>query len=168
MELKMDFRNLIPWNRDRNVPVARQRDDDHPVLALHREMNRLFDDFFRSFDLPARFGSSFGSSFGWPNIELSESDKEIKVVAELPGLEQKDVDVSLDKDVLTIRGEKKASSTGAVYSERWQGSFQRSVQLSPDADPDKVTADFRNGVLTVTVAKRPDAQSRVRRIPVNG
>ena len=164
----MDFRNLIPWNRDRNAPAVRQREDDHPVFALHREMNRLFDDFFRSFDLPARFGSSFDASSGWPNLELSESDKEIRVVAELPGLEQKDVDVSLDNDVLIIRGEKKGSSTGAVYSERWQGTFQRSVQLGPDADPEKITADFRNGVLTVTIAKRPDAQTRVRRIPVNG
>ncbi|MBU9374829.1 Hsp20/alpha crystallin family protein [Burkholderia multivorans] len=164
----MDFRNLIPWNRDRNVPAVRQREDDHPVLALHREMNRLFDDFFRSFDMPARFGSSLASSFGWPNIELNESDDAITVVAELPGLEQKDIDVSLDHDVLTIRGEKKGGSTGAVYSERWQGAFQRSVQLSPDADPEKVAASFRNGVLTVTIAKRPDAQSRVRRIPVNG
>ena len=163
----MDFRNLIPWNRDRSAPVVRQRKEDHPVFALHRDMNRVVDDFFRSFDQPARFGSSFGASFGWPNIELSESDKEIKVVAELPGMEQKDVDVSLDNDVLTIRGEKKGSSTDAVYSERWQGTFQRSVQLSPDADPEKIKADFRNGVLSVTIAKRPDAQNRVRRIPVN-
>jgi HSP20 family protein len=164
----MDFKNLIPWNRDRSAPVVRQREEDNPVFALHRDMNRVVDDFFRSFDLPTRFGSSFGSSFGWPNIELSESDEEIKVVAELPGLEQKDVDVSLDNDMLTIRGEKKGSSTDAVYSERWQGTFQRSVQLSPDADPEKIKADFRNGVLSVTIGKRPDAQNRVRRIPVNG
>lgn len=78
------------------------------------------------------------------------------------------MDVSLDNDVLTIRGEKKGPSTDAVYSERWQGTFQRSVQLSPDADPQKIKADFRNGVLSVTIAKRPDAQNRVRRIPVNG
>ncbi|MFP3645994.1 Hsp20/alpha crystallin family protein [Paraburkholderia sp. SIMBA_054] len=165
----MDLRNLVRWNRNRNAPVVRQREDEHPVFALHREMNRLFDDFFRSFDLPSRFGaSSFGSSFGGPDIELTESEKEIQIVAELPGLEQKDVDISVNNDILTIRGEKKGSSTGAVYSERWQGTFERSVQLSPDADPDKITADFRSGVLTVTVAKRPDAQNRVRRIPVNG
>lgn len=85
----MDFRNLIPWNRDRSAPVVRQREEDHPVFALHRDMNRVVDDFFRSFDLPARFGSSLGASFGWPNIELSESDKEIKVVAELPGLSRR-------------------------------------------------------------------------------
>ncbi|MPW22792.1 Hsp20 family protein [Paraburkholderia sp. CNPSo 3157] len=163
----MDFRNLIPWSRDRGTPVVRQGGDDHPVFALHREMNRLFDDFFRAFDVPARFGGSTFSG-NWPNIELSETDKEIRIVAELPGLEQKDVDVSLDNDVLTIRGEKKSESSGAFYSERWQGAFQRSVQLSHDADPEKASAQFRNGVLTVTVAKRPDAQSRTRRITVTG
>lgn len=78
----MDFKNLIPWNRARSAPVVRQREEDHPVFALHRDMNRVFDDLFRSFDLPTRSGSSFGSSFAWPNIELSKSDKEIKVVAE--------------------------------------------------------------------------------------
>jgi HSP20 family protein len=116
--------------------------------------------------LPA--GSSFGSSFGWLNIELSESNKEIKVVAELLGVEEKDVDVSLDNDVLIIRGEKKGLSTDAAYSERRQGTFQHSVQLSPDADPKKIKADFRNGVLSATIAKRPDVQNRVRRITVNG
>ena len=78
------------------------------------------------------------------------------------------MDVSLVNDVLIIRGEKRGLSTDAVYSERWQGTFQRSVQLSPDADPEKIKADFRDGVLSVTIAKRPDARNRVRRIPVNG
>jgi HSP20 family protein len=161
----MDFRNLIPWNRDRNVPAARESSDSHPVFALHREMNRLFDDFFRAFDVPAKAGGSAFSA-NWPSIELSETDDEIRVIAELPGLDQKDIDVSLDHDVLTIRGEKKSENSGAFYSERWQGTFQRSVQLSRDADPDKANAQFRNGVLSVTVAKRPDARSRTRHIAV--
>jgi HSP20 family protein len=55
-----------------------------------------------------------------------------------------------------------------VYSERWHGQFQRSLQLGPDVDPDKVAASFRNGVLTVTVAKRPEAQRQVKRVPING
>jgi HSP20 family protein len=122
--------------------------------------------FFGSLGLPTRFGSPFGNSFGssfrWPKIELGESDKTIKVVAELPGMEQKDVDVSFDSNVLTIRGEKKGSSGDAVYSERWQRAFERSVQLSPDADFEKLKADFRNGILSVTIAKRPDARNRVR------
>lgn len=70
--------------------------------------------------------------------------------------------------MLTLRGEKKAESDGAVYSERSHGQFQRAVRLGPDVDPDKVSASFRNGVLTITVPKRPEAQRQVRRITING
>ena len=66
-----------------------------------------------------------------------------------------------------LSGEKKSESERALYSERWHGQFQRSVQLGPDAAPEKVSATFKNGILTVTLAKRPEAQSRVKRIPVN-
>ena len=88
----MALRDLIPWNNgSRNMAVQRG-EAGNPLLALHREMNRLFDDAFRSFDL-SPFGSS--TAMGWPKVELDESDKEVKVVAELPGLEQKDVTSSL-------------------------------------------------------------------------
>jgi HSP20 family protein len=147
--------------------VAPQRfsDDGDPLLALHREMNRMFDDFARGFGMgvPARFGLSGA----WPHVEVSETDKEVKVVAELPGLEQKDVEVSLHDGVLTLKGEKKQESNGTLYSERWHGQFQRSLQAGPDVDPDKVSAAFKNGVLTVTLAKRPEAQSQVKRIPIS-
>jgi HSP20 family protein len=162
------MRDLIPWGRSRPVSTPRYRGDDaNPFLALHREMNRIFDDVFRAFDLPAAT-SPFGWSTGWPHVEVSETDAEVRVVAEMPGLEQKDVEVTLhDGGVLTLRGEKKSESEGALYSERWHGRFQRSIQLGPDADPEKVSATFKNGVLTVTLGKRPEAQSRVKRIPVN-
>ncbi|HZT18259.1 MAG TPA: Hsp20/alpha crystallin family protein, partial [Dongiaceae bacterium] len=101
-------------------------------------------------------------------VEVSETDKEVKVVAELPGLDEKDVDVTLHDGVLTLKGEKKAEVNGTVYSERWQGSFQRSLQLGSEIDPEKVAASFKNGVLTVTLAKRPEAQSQVKRIPIKG
>jgi HSP20 family protein len=162
----MDVKSLIPWGRNRNAPALRYAEETSPFLALHREMNRLFDDFFRGWDLPA--ASRFGWSAGWPSVEVSETDKEVKVVAELPGLEEKDVDVTLHDGVLTLKGEKKAESNGSIYSERWQGSFQRSIQLGPEVDPDKVTASFKNGVLTITLAKRPEAQSQVKRIPIKG
>ncbi len=162
----MDVKSLIPWGRNRNAPALRYAEETSPFLALHREMNRLFDDFFRGWDLPA--ASRFGWSAGWPSAEVSETDKEVKVVAELPGLEEKDVDVTLHDGVLTLKGEKKAESNGSIYSERWQGSFQRSIQLGPEVDPDKVTASFKNGVLTITLAKRPEAQSQVKRIPIKG
>lgn len=160
----MDVKSLIPWSRNRNTPAVRYGEEPSPLLALHREMNRLFDDFFRGFDLPLSL--RFGWSAGWPNVEVSESEKDIKVVAELPGLTEKDVDVTLHDGVLTLKGEKKQESDGAIYSERWHGSFERSIQLGPDIDPDQVTASFKNGVLTVTLTKRPEAESRIKRIPV--
>jgi HSP20 family protein len=88
------------------------------------------------------------------------------VVAELPGMEEKDVELTLRDGVLTLKGEKQAETNGSVYSERWHGSFQRSIDLGPDVDPDKVRASFKNGVLTVTLGKRPEAQAQVKRIPI--
>lgn len=158
----MSIGDLIPWNRGRTMP-ARTGEETNPVLALHREMNRLFDNFFQGFDL----ASPPGWSAGWPRVEVHDGKDEVRVTAELPGIEQKDVEVALHDGVLTIRGEKRSESDGALYSERWHGQFQRSLQLGPDVDPDKVGASFRNGVLTVTAAKRPEAQRQVKRIPIN-
>jgi HSP20 family protein len=160
----MTMRDLIPWSRGRSAPAPRFEDQNSPFLALHREMNRLFDDFFRGFDwpLPSRFGW-FG---GWPHVDVGETEKEVRVVAELPGLDEKDVEVTLHEGVLTLKGEKRAENDGTSYTERWAGQFQRAISLGPDVDPDKVSASFRNGVLTVTVGKRPEAERAVRRIPI--
>ena len=157
----MAVSDLIPWSRNRSVAGSRQQDEQNPALALHREMNRLFDNFFRGMDFPA--GWSVGN---WPHVEVSENDDEVKVVAELPGIEEKDVEVSLQEGMLTIKGEKKSENQKAVYSERWHGQFERAVRLGPDVDPDRVSASFKNGVLTVTAQKRPPAQRQTRRIEV--
>ncbi len=160
----MNVRSLIPWNRSKAAPLSRFEDEGGPFLALHREMNRLFDDFFRGFDLPVG-GSAWSSA--WPQVDVSDSGKEIKITAELPGLDEKDVELALQNGVLTIRGEKRAESDGPQYRERWHGSFQRSLQLGDDIDPDKVSASFKKGLLTVTVAKKPEAHSERTRIPIN-
>jgi HSP20 family protein len=162
----MPMSDLIPWGRNRNAPAPRGNDEASPFLALQREMNRAFDSFFRGFDLAGP--AQMGWAAVWPHVDISETDKEVKVVAELPGLEEKDIEVTLHDGVLTLQGEKKAGSDNTLYRERWHGQFQRSLQLGPDFDPDKVAASFRNGVLTVTVAKRPEAQRQVKRIPING
>jgi HSP20 family protein len=159
------MRDLIPQKKNRNLPAMPYAEGGSPFLALHREMNRLFDDFFRGFDTP--IDTRFGWSSSWPNVEVSEGDKEVKVVAEVPGLDEKDVEVTLSDGVLTLKGHKEHENKGAVYSERWHGSFERSLDLGPDVDPDKVNASFKNGVLTITAAKRADAQTRVKRIPIH-
>jgi HSP20 family protein len=163
MEITMSMKSLIPWGREMAVPATRDFDEPAPFLALHRQMNRLFDDFFHNFGLPL----SRGWSLNWPSVEVSDGDKEVKVVAELPGLDEKDIDITLRDGVLTLKGEKKQKSNGATYSERWHGQFARSIQLGPDVDPDKVKASFEKGVLTATLEKRPDAQSQLKRIATN-
>lgn len=156
----MAVRDLVPWGRERlPAPV---RDEQNPVLALHREMNRMFDDFFRGFGVPVTGGTS-----GWPRLDVSENAKEYRVTAELPGLEEKDFELSLNDRVLTLKGEKKIEHDGPLYSERFHGQFQRSVELGNDVDQDSVRASFKNGVLTIVLSKTAEATERTKRIPIN-
>ena len=162
----MDVSDLIPWRRDRNL-TARRIGEASPFLALHREMNRLFDDVFRDlgpFD-PERFGNR---ALGWPSLEVNDSNQEVKIVAELPGLEEKDVHVELANGVLTIKGEKRAETEDKdrLFSERYYGRFERRIPID-DVAEDKITATFKNGLLTVTLPKSAKAQEKVRRISIN-
>ena len=165
----MTIRDLIPWNRSRDVAV-RRGENANPLLTLHREMNRVFDDVFRGFDM-APFGSnrSFDRALGWPDIEVSETDKEVKVTAELPGLEEKDVGVELANGVLAIKGEKRAETEDKdrLFSERYYGRFERRIPVE-DIEADKVNASFKSGVLSVTLPKSAKAQEKVKRIAING
>jgi HSP20 family protein len=161
--------DLIPWNRSSRVPVQRG-EEAMPFLTLHREMNRLFDEAFRGFDLsPFRFDRMFDRDWSWPNMEVSENEKEVKVTAELPGLDEKDVEVQLSNGVLSIRGEKKTETEdkNRLFSERFYGRFERRIPVD-DVDEDKVSASFRNGELVVTLPRSADAQRNVKRIAING
>jgi HSP20 family protein len=165
----MNVRDLIPWNRNRDIAGSRG-EETNPVLTLHREMNRLFDDVFRGLDpMPFRADRLFDGGLGWPKIELSETDKEMKVTAELPGLEEKDVTVELVNGVLAIKGEKKTETNDKdrLFSERYYGRFERRIPLD-EVEEDKVGASFKNGVLTVTLPKSAKAQEKVKRIAING
>ena len=162
----MAFSNLIPWSQGRNVPA--RTDATEPFVSLHREMNRLFDDVFRGFDVAPFGGSFFGQSMRWPSIEVNETDKDVKVTAELPGLDEKDIQVELTNGVLSIKGEKKTETEdkNRRFSERYYGQFERRIPVE-DVDQDKISAAFKNGVLTVTMPKLPQAESKVKRIAVN-
>ena len=167
----MGVRDLIPWGREEGnrSPTVFGDSDRDPFLSLHREVNRLFDDVFRGFDsrLPSlgRF-SSFGGN--WPSVEISDNDKEIKVTAEVPGLEEKDIEVLLDDGVLTLKGEKRSETEdkGRQFSERYYGRFERRIRLGYEIEEDEVDAHFKNGVLTVTMPKTAKAQSQAKRIEI--
>jgi HSP20 family protein len=154
----MNVKDLVPWSKNRNLEKSRFAESSSPFLALHREMNRMFDDFLR--DMPGR------GTTAWPNIEISETHDEIKVIAELAGLEQRDVDVTLDEGVLTLKGQKSLEKNGTLYSERWEGAFERTIPVGQDVDSEKVKASFKNGVLTVRLSKKPEAQRQAKRIAV--
>jgi len=128
-------------------------------------MNRLFDDVFRGFD-ETRF---FGGRIGWPSIDVEETEKEYRVTAELPGLEERDVEVLLQDGMLTVRGEKKLESENRnrAYSERFYGRFERQITLDRDVDETAVNATFKNGILTVTAPKSARAVESSKRIPIN-
>ena len=166
----MSVRDLIPWGREQSrVPSLFRSDERDPFLSLHREVNRLFDDVFRGFDgsLPA-FGRTSSFSGNWPSVEISDNDKDVKVTAEVPGLEEKDIEVLLDDGVLTLRGEKRseAEDKDRQFSERYYGRFERRIPLGYEIEEDKIDARFRNGVLTVTLPKTAKARSQAKRIEI--
>ena len=145
------------------IPVGRQRDmarTDNPFFSLQREIDRLFDDFGRGF--PA-LANGFGNGTAMmPTMDVAETDKEIELTAELPGLEEKDVQINVADNVLTIKGEKKAEKEEKDKNyrlvERSYGSFERSLQLPDGVDADAIKASIDKGVLKVVVPKPAPAQ----------
>lgn len=141
----MTLKSLIPIRRER-TDLA----DAGPFSALHREVDRLFEDFTRGF-------ASFGKFDLMPSMDVVEGDKEIEITAELPGLEEKDVEINYAEGVLTIRGEKKSEKEEKKQTrhliERSYGSFSRTLDLPAGVDPSKIKASINKGVLKVVVEK---------------
>ncbi|MBP9089848.1 Hsp20/alpha crystallin family protein [bacterium] len=182
----MDFK-LLPskWLNKKNGLTVHRDDstdfndnkEEHPVYSLQSEMNRLFDDFFRATEMPmlgrsfalSPFSSADHSSLT-PRIDVRETDKELRISAELPGLSENEIDVSLSRDMLTISGEKKKECEQNVQGwyrmERSYGTFTRSISLPCEVDQDSCNASFKNGVLTVSFAKTAKAQASAKSIPI--
>jgi len=150
-----------------------------PFESLHREINRLFDDFDRGLWGSPSPRSMFAVEPFWrreaawgaaPAVDIAESEKAYEITAELPGLEEKDIEVKLANGGLTIKGEKqeeKEEKKKDYYlHERRFGSFERSFQLPDGVDADKVEASFKKGVLKVTLPKTPEAQKAEKKIIV--
>ena len=151
----MAIRDLIPWNwGEKNVPIKREANQP---AALQGGVNNLFDNFFDNFGLTpfGREDERFNSFT--PHLDVSETDTEIKVTAELPGLDENDIEVSLDRNVLTISGEKKSESEEKSENfyrmERSYGKFQRSIPLPAEVKADEVEATFKQGLLHVTLPR---------------
>ena len=158
-------RGAASWGRGRTGPEFRFAGEGSPLLGLFREATRTIDEFLQGVDLPI-FGR--GGAGEWPRVDVTETATEVRVVAELPGMDETDVEVTLQDGVLTLEGEKKAEGEGAARRERWFGAFRRAIPLGPEVDPERVAASLKNGVLTVTLGKRDKPRGPAKRIPIGG
>jgi HSP20 family protein len=163
----MQIKDLIPWGNNNGNDIAK-REENNPVFSLQHDMNRIFEDFWRRFDQP--FGAFARSDGSGPRTDIAETETTLEVSVELPGIDQKEIDISLTDGALTIKGEKKSereeNKKGYHLSERSYGSFYRTIPLPSGVDTDKANAQFKNGVLTVTLPKTQEALSRVKKIEV--
>ena len=137
-------------------------------MAWQEEMNRLFDDFFRGFDA-SPFGEENFRKFS-PAVDIRENEKEVAIHVELPGMDEKDVEVLLTEDTLTIKGEKKEEKENKgkdhYHLERVFGSFQRVIPLPLGVDSQKTEAKFKKGVLRIKLPKREEAKSIGKKIQI--
>ncbi len=160
-----------PLSSERVAPVA-VRKGRSPIRALQDEVNSLFHDFFGE-TLPhwwqtSEHALSFGVS---PATDVAETDKEFNVTLELPGIDAKDVVVSISDGYVTVKGEKKEETkeekNGYFRQERSYGEFQRIIAFPPNlADVEKAEAAMEYGVLTITVPKKADAEAKIRKLDI--
>ena len=165
----MDRKDLATQGANDRSPAPQSRQDWlgpafgglGPLVSLRDQMNRLFDSVFKDLTIQTM-------AVSWPSIEVQDKDGAYRIAAELPGLDEKDVEVSLQDGVLTIRGEKKAETEDKErqYSERYYGRFERRIALPDGTEQENCKADFRDGVLTVRMPRSAQAE-RGRRIPIN-
>jgi HSP20 family protein len=147
--------NLIPWrSKQREGVVA-----ESPLAALRNEMDRIFDSYIREPFGSIEWPGFLGGERGWPAVDVSESEKEITIRAELPGVDPNELDVSVTNNQVVIGGEKKETQEtkekGYYHSEARYGSFRRVIPLPEGADSEKVDAQYAHGVLTLKIAKIP-------------
>ena len=167
----MQIKDLLPWaRREPAGAVGRARaPDEHPMAEMQRQMNAVFENFWRGIDRPS--GSmDLPLGDGVPRSDVVETEGGVEVSVELPGMEQRDVEVSLTGDSLTIKGEKRIETQeekrGYYVSERSYGSVYRTIPLPPGVDADKAEATFKNGVLTVRLPQTAEAKEKVKRVEV--
>ena len=163
----MSVTQLIPWNRNRTAMV--QTGNRDPFFSLQREVNRLFDDMWNGFDLPLSRGGGAWQA-GWPHIELQDQKEQFVLTVEVPGMDEKDIEVQFVDQCVILSGERKEERDTELpdqhYSERYYGRFERRIPLSAEIEADKAKAVLRNGVLSVTLPKA-QVQKKGQRIAIS-
>lgn len=162
----MANRHITPWQHKRSSDLDVRRETD-PILSLKIEMNRMFESFFEQ-----PFG--LRSMEDWkgfaPSIDVYETEKEIMVDAELPGMDEKDIEITLGNNILTISGKRESEETEKGKSfyrhELSYGSFKRSIQLPDEVDEDKIDATYSKGILKIVLPKSEQSVSQRKKIVI--
>ncbi len=179
----MDIKKLAPWNWFKNEEAAEAKNmpirktEEHyrsPLVSLHQEIDRMFENAFHNFGMPLLNDKTMEPKFGGallkPNVDIAVSDKEYTVTVEVPGVEDKNVQLELTNGTLVIKGEKKLESEqndkGFNRIERSYGSFQRVLTLPEDVDHEKIDAKFKNGVLTITLLRKEVSKPKGKLIDI--
>lgn len=164
----MAIRSLIPFGR---TGALSRGDDSDPFFSLRRDMDRMFEDFTRGWAVPEAFR---GNGFLSPKVDIAETDKGLELTAELPGIDEKDIDLELAEGVLTLKAEHQAEKEEKDEKkkyhlvERSYGTFMRRFALPFEADQDKVEAHFKKGVLHVFVPRSAQPEKATRKIAIGG
>jgi HSP20 family protein len=184
----MDIKKIVPWDwfkkeektAEKNLPILHRRgretgfSDYHPVSQLHQEIDRMFDHFYRSFGWPSfDFEGPFSrmaEGILKPTLDISAGEKEYAVTVEVPGVEEKDIQLELVNDTLNIKGEKKQEKEEKDKDyyrvERSYGSFHRVLSLPEDADQENINAVFKNGVMTISIPRKALPKTETKKIEI--
>lgn len=179
----MEIRKLVPWNwfRDEEpsgseyLPAVRPEQHSTPLMELHREIDRIFENAWRGFGFsplanePGLKGSATEGMLR-PRVDISATDSEYAITVEVPGVDEDDIQLELFENRLIVKGEKRDEverKDRQLYRvERAYGSFQRVLTLPADAEPDRIGAQFKSGVLTITLPRKAEAKSDGKRIDI--
>lgn len=166
----MAIRDLVPRLGRKHTELPQRQSDADPFRLFQRDMNRLFDDFFADRGMLMPWGGQEAVETFTPRVDVAETDTEVKVSVELPGMDEKDVTVEMDDNAITIRGEKREEKEEKKGSwsrrEQYYGSFHRMVPLPAAVDGQKATAKFKKGVLSITTPKREPGATNRKRIAI--
>ncbi len=168
------MKQIIPW---RWGGLRSWEDEDRPfgsfshgMDSLHKEMDLLFEDFWKGNDRPSLMTKPWDYAHLNTRLDVTEDEKAFHVKIELPGMDQKDVDITLSDGLLTIRGDKKQEEEEKdkdfYRSERTFGSFRRTLTIPVEVDESKIEASFKKGVLSIELPKTDEAQKKVKHITV--
>ena len=163
----MGVKDLLPVSFSKRHMTRKDDGIKNPIFSLQKEINKMFDRFFDDFSLD-RFEDRFRE--GYPRIDVTENESDIQIIADLPGIDNKDIEISLSDNILILRGENEdrveEQNKNYYRRERSYGSFRREILLPAEVEAEKADANLKNGILKIVVPKRAESKIKSKKIEI--